>query len=163
MRAEPDVGVADYLRRGGGTQLLADMAKPSFVPNVWVVPAGEDVGNPGELLRPDTDLIANAATLADIVIIDAGPLLAVNEGATLAPLVDAVVLVARAGQTSINSARRASEMVARMEAPVSGSVLIGVSASELGNGYYYGNASAKAQTNGHKPQAFPKQPQVLRG
>ena len=162
MQAEPDVGIADLVRHGGDVSALAEMAKPSFVPNVWVVPAGKAVGNPGELLRPDTTLISMAATLADVVIIDVGPLLAVNEGATLAPLADAVVLVARAGQTSVDAARRASELVARVEAPVSGSVLVGVSASELGASYYYGGYSAKAATNGYKSGTFPKQPQVVR-
>jgi capsular exopolysaccharide synthesis family protein len=163
LKAEAGIGVADYLRHGGGARALAEMARPSFVPNVWVVPAGKAVGNPGELIRPDTDLVTVASTLADIVIVDAGPLLAVNEGATLAPLVDATVLVARAGLTTTESARRASDLVARIEAPVSGSVLVGVSTSELGSRYYYGNYGTKAQTNGHKPQAFPQQPQVLRG
>lgn len=169
MGADPDVGVADFLRRGGDAQLLVELAKPSFVPNVWVVPAGEAVGNPGELLRPDTDLLELAATIADVVIVDVGPLLAVNEGATLAPLVDALVLVARAGRTTIDAARRAAELAARVEMPVSGSVLVGVRASEMGGRYYYGKYGSRSVTNGarsavngHAPKTFPKQPQVVR-
>lgn len=163
MQAEPDVGVADFLRTGGDAQALVELAKPSFVPNVWVVPAGEAVGNPGELLRPDTNLLSLAATLTDVVIVDVGPLLAVNEGATLAPLVDALVLVARAGQTTVDAARRAAELAARIEAPVSGSVLVGVRASEMGGRYYYGGYGNRSVTNGHASKTFPRQPQVVRG
>lgn len=163
MRAEPAAGVADFLRSAGAAQTLVDLARPSFVPNVWVVPAGEAVGNPGELLRPDTSLLTLAATLADVVIVDVGPLLAVNEGATLAPLADAVVLVARAGNTTDGACRRAADLLARVEAPVVGSVLVGVSAGELGGRYYYGGYGNKSATNGHTPKTFPRQPQVVRG
>lgn len=144
--ADSGPGVSDYLRSGDRAAALVDLARPSAIHNVWVVPSGESVGNPAELVGPDTSLLRDAAEVADIVIVDVGPLLAVNDGATLAPQADAVVVVARHGQTTMEAARRTSELLARVEAPLAGVALVGVDAAQLGSHYYYsGNHSA---TNG---------------
>ncbi len=133
-------GVTEYLLADGSLR-LEDLAQETSIPGVWLVTAGKSTSHPAGLLGPDTKLLEVAAALADVVLIDVGPLLAVNEAATLAPRVDAVVLTARSGRTSEDSARRSTELLSRIEAPVLGVTLIGMPRSELGSSYHYPAAS----------------------
>lgn len=166
LGADRGTGVSDYLRSGPQGPPLVELARPSSIRNVWVVPSGEAVGNPAELLGPDTSLLHDAAQLADIVLVDVGPLLAVNDGATLAPQVDAVVVVARHGQTTVDAARRTSELLARVEAPLAGVALVGVAAAELSSPYHhYGYAktpSSNGSRNGTASKEHPQRPRVVR-
>ena len=106
------------------------------MPGVRVVTNGTFVDNPGELIGPDQDLISQARVLADIVIVDAGPVLAVNDPSALVPQSDAVVVVSRSGKTTEDAAQRAAELLARMEAPVVGVALTGVPRGSSGQPYY---------------------------
>jgi Mrp family chromosome partitioning ATPase len=74
--------------------------------------------------------------LADVVIIDAGPLLSVNDPIALMPHVDSVVLVARAGRTTAEIASRTAELLKRAGAPVVGVSLTGVTSSASSQPYY---------------------------
>lgn len=78
-----------------------------------------------------------AAQLADIVILDAPPLLVANDSAELAGAADATVLLVRAGRTRRDSAVRGAGVLRRIEAPVVGAVLIGVEHGALGGFYGY--------------------------
>lgn len=128
-------GIAEHLA-DPEAHPLRDLARETAIPGVWLVTAGQGGGTAG-LVRPDTTLLEDAAALADVVLIDVGPLLSVNEGATLAPKVDAVVLVARSGRTTADAARRSTELLARIEAPLLGVALVGMPRSELGSSYHY--------------------------
>lgn len=129
-------GVTEYLTRGQRRPPLAGLAQPTEVPGVQIVPNGTLVDNPGELIGPEQDLVSAARELADVVIIDAGPVLAVNDPAALMPQVDAVVVTARSGQTRVDSAARAVELLTRMDAPVVGLALVGVPRHSSGQPYY---------------------------
>lgn len=149
LSVEPGPGLSEYLRMGDRRPALEDLAKPTMVPNVWVIPSGQAIGNPAELLAPDSGLLRDAAQLADVVLVDAGPLLMVSEPATLASQVDTVILVSRVGATTIDAAHRATELLARVQAPVSGVAMVGVTASELGiRAYGYYGDGGPATTNG---------------
>ena len=68
-------------------------------------------------------MIDEARTLADVVIIDAAPMLAANDATDITPFVDSVVLVAQAGRTTAPSAQRAVDLLARLAVPVLGVVV----------------------------------------
>jgi capsular exopolysaccharide synthesis family protein len=140
--AERSPGVSDYLRIAGAS--LADFIQPTNMPGVAILPNGTPVDNPGELLGPDQQLLTHAAKLADVVVVDVGPLLSVNDPAALMPQVDAVALVARSGKTSAEAAYRTSELLARMHAPVTGVVLLGVPRSQSSQPYYAQTRSVPA-------------------
>jgi succinoglycan biosynthesis transport protein ExoP len=82
-------------------------------PNLAFLPAGPPPPNPAELLgsRSMTYLLEQLSRLADIVILDAPPLLAVTDPAVLAAKVDGVVLVASIDQTQRGALRRARAML----------------------------------------------------
>ena len=129
-------GVTEFLTRGVRRPALASLTQETNVPGVEILTNGTFVDNPGELIGPDQDLIAQARQLADIVVVDAGPVLAVNDPSALMPQADAVVVVARSGATTEESATRTAELLARTEAPVVGVALTAVPRSASGQPYY---------------------------
>lgn len=137
FNVDPEPGVTEFLHPGGERPALAALARETPMTGVWVVPAGAPPANPGELVGPEQELISAAAELADIVLVDTGPLLAVNDPAALMPRADAVVVVARSGKTTVDEAARASELLARLEAPVLGVALVGGPAQPGSAGRYY--------------------------
>lgn len=129
-------GTSDYLAGGPSRWSLADYVARTAIDGVLAVPAGTISSNPGELVGPDQELLSAASKLADIVVIDAGPILAVNDPSALLPQVDAVVVVARSGHTTAEAAHRTSELLARLEARLLGVALVGVPRSIIGRRYH---------------------------
>lgn len=148
-------GTSDYLSTAGTPTPLGDLARDTAIDGVWAVPAGTLPSNPGELMGPDQALLAAASELADIVVIDAGPILAVNDPSALLPQVDAVVVVARSGRTTAEAAQRTSELLARLEARVLGVALVGVPRSIIGR-RYHDQYLAKPQPPGRDSLAGPR-------
>jgi hypothetical protein len=72
-----------------------------------------------------------------VVIIDTAPILATNDATELIPAADTVVVVARAGKTSADSAKRTRTLLERLGAPVAGVVLIGSGMGESSYSDYY--------------------------
>lgn len=96
-----------------------------------VLPAGVTPGNPQTALsRPAmAELIIQARSLADVVLIDTAPLGTVNDAITLANLVDGVILVARLNRTTKDSARRALRALRNLEITLPGVIVTDVEAA----------------------------------
>jgi capsular exopolysaccharide synthesis family protein len=153
----PTVHLAFGLQRGPGlTDLitdpalsgnLVDLVHPTSVPGVSLVHGGSSVENAAELVATKgAHLLAQARSLADVVIMDTAPLLVVSDGAELLPEVDAVVLVARVHRTTRDGARRTFELLDRADIPVLGVVLVGTEGpgvSFYGRHYGYGPTNAR--------------------
>jgi len=97
--------------------------QPSRVPNVARLSLRPFVGNSGQLVTAAPAIMAAAREIADAVIIEVPPLLAVHHGEALVHAVDVVVVVGECGATTISHARRAGDLLRRMGAPVLGVVL----------------------------------------
>jgi Mrp family chromosome partitioning ATPase/capsular polysaccharide biosynthesis protein len=123
-RSKP--GVSDYLAAMTGRGGLRPLVQETRVRGVSLVAGGTRVANPAELTGVEPELVEGARDLADIVLIDAGPVLTVNDPAALIPLADAVLIVARSGHTTAETALRTSEVLAGLQAPLVGVALIGV-------------------------------------
>ena len=110
------------------------------------IPAVELISNvvdnedalPTEVIAAQRSIIRKAMTRYDLIIIDTAPLLATNDAVDLLDLVDDVVLVARAGKTTMQAADRASEILERRKAHVLGVVITDVDARNSTDYYYYG-------------------------
>jgi Mrp family chromosome partitioning ATPase len=70
------------------------------------------------------DLVAAAGRLADVVLIDAPPVLVTHDAGRLSPLVDSVVLLCELGRVTTREARLAVEALRRVGAPLQGVVLV---------------------------------------
>jgi succinoglycan biosynthesis transport protein ExoP len=123
---------------------------PSQVERLSILPAGERVPNPPELLGSQRlrDILNDLAGKADVVIIDSPPVLQVTDAAILAQAVDGVLLVIDAGETAQDVARRAAESLQQVGAHLIGVVLNKVP-TRRGGGYYY---YQKYYDDGHEKQ-----------
>ncbi|MDQ1446627.1 MAG: tyrosine-protein kinase [Acidimicrobiaceae bacterium] len=134
--------IAELSRNGkapGSAQAhLAGALVQTRVPNLTLLPAGARPPNPAELLnsRRMGEVLTAVADVADVVIIDTPPLLAVTDAAVLAARADGVVLVAALGETHRDAAQRARAILTSTNARVLGVV---VNKSGAGrSGYYAG-------------------------
>jgi capsular exopolysaccharide synthesis family protein len=132
-------GLTEALRsQPDGHTIVNGQGWRTAMPNVRLVPSGLVPEKPGELLASPLmrQVIAEARGVADIVIIDTAPILAASDATHLFPLVDAVVVVGRAGRTTALAAQRTSELLLRLGAPVVGAALNGSTEAALPRGYY---------------------------
>jgi len=99
---------------------------------VYVMPTGPVIGNPGELLSTEemAMVIRRARKWADIVLIDAPPVLAAADASVLGTYADGVLLVMSAGQTLRAQATEAKEQLQAAGARVLGAVMFGASESQ---------------------------------
>ena len=81
--------------------------------------------------------LAEARSKADVVLLDTAPILAGVEASYLMGKVDSVLLVARAGRTSRELARRTGEVLRQLGSPVVGVALNGSRDVLMPRGYYY--------------------------
>ena len=73
-------------------------------------------------------MLAAIGAVADVVLIDAPPVVAVADATILAARVDGVLLVVDSGRTRRDTARRATEQLQRVGARLLGAVLTNVKA-----------------------------------
>ncbi len=121
-----------------GTQELAEAVQETPVPGLSLLASGPIPPNPAEMLGAQrmTDLLEKMKAQWDLVIVDTPPVLAVADASILAPRLDGVILVVRAGQVSYPQAKRAKEALDAVKARMLGTVVDGVQ-SQGRDGYYY--------------------------
>ncbi|MCG3210847.1 MAG: putative tyrosine-protein kinase YveL [Anaerolineae bacterium] len=116
----------------GFTNLFKDeaaLANPPLqaVPNtsLKVLPSGPLPPIPGQLLASQKigAVIAKLASLAEVVIFDAPPIVTVNDASLLASNVDGVLLVVRAGGTKRDHVKAAKDRIEKVNARLVGAVL----------------------------------------
>lgn len=111
--------------------------------NLAVLTSGPVPPNPSELLISThaREVIEHIATQVDFTIIDTAPLLPVTDGAEIATIADATLVVARSGKTTRDQSARAIEALARVgERPVGvilNMITRGRGGNDYGSGYYY--------------------------
>lgn len=132
----------DVLDRLAVRELVEVSLEATGVENLYLLPAGVTPPNPAELLgsRRMDDLLAELSSIADVVILDTPPLLAVTDAAVVAAKADGLVLVAALHETRRGGLRRVKATLDGTPARVLGTVLNKVEASSSYYGYsgYYG-------------------------
>lgn len=127
-------GITDYLL---GKASLGDIIKKVAGLNLWVMPAGEAVLNPLELLnlKEVKQMLDTLPSLFNWVILDSPPLLFAADANLVATLCHGTVLVVRIGATTIDSVTRAMQSLC--ENNVLGIVVNGARRGELYSKYTY--------------------------
>lgn len=118
---------------------VTSFLQPTDVPGLRLLTSGPIPPNPTELLGSQrmAQLMQALHQEADMVIVDSPPVLSVADAAILANAADGVVLVADAGRTRREMARRAKESLERAGANLLGMVLNRMTRQTSGYYYYY--------------------------
>jgi capsular exopolysaccharide synthesis family protein len=135
-------GLSSYLI---GKIQLSDAIKMSSIQNIWILPSGPIPPNPAEIINSSRmkELLHNAKHDFDIIILDSPPLLAAIDTVVLSSIIDAVVLVVRAGKTTNNAFLRAHEELKKARSNLIGVVINETELSRSGyylKDYYHGGA-----------------------
>jgi Mrp family chromosome partitioning ATPase/capsular polysaccharide biosynthesis protein len=101
------------------------------VTNVLTDPAS----NPAQVLAAQRQVVAAARGRFDVILLDTAPLLTANDAVELVSSADLVLLVARVGITRSDTAERSMALLTRLDVPLAGVILMGVSSAT--NDYYY--------------------------
>jgi capsular exopolysaccharide synthesis family protein len=128
--------LADVL--AGSAKVDEALSPVPETPILSVLPAGQAVPNPGELVCSDAmrTIIQELRQKFHYVVIDAPPVLPFADARAIAPLVDGVLFVGRSGITPRVAMQRSLELLAEVHsAPVLDIVLNGADLNFLGYGY----------------------------
>ena len=141
-----DVGLTSVLI--GKTSLDAVLQNAGM--NLAVVTSGPIPPNPSELISSEAfrHTLQEAAARADVVIVDTAPLLPVADGAQIAALADATLLVVRAGKTTRDQIRQAVESLGRVDVVPVGAVL-SMAQRRRGSDYPYYYAEYRPRPTSH--------------
>lgn len=123
-------GLSDYLR--GEADEYAIIQK-GMSENLFLVPGGNLVANPSELLLSDRmkQLLSTVTPVFDWIILDSPPTLPVHDASVIADMVDGVLFVIRAGSTDV-------EIVERTAGEFQGKNLLGVVLNQVQKRDSYG-------------------------
>ncbi len=149
--APNDIGLSDYLAGTGELHAIMQRCSESHgngsngspdLANLFFVPTGSHHDNASELITNQRikDLISTASGWFDWILIDSPPALVFADAVDLARAADAVLLVVRGAQTTLDVAQRA-------QASFANSRILGVVLNDIKNpprresyydNYYYG-------------------------
>jgi Mrp family chromosome partitioning ATPase len=139
-------GITDYLQ---GKIALHQAMRRVGDTNLYIMPAGEAVINPLELLnlKEVKQMLDRLPSLFNWVILDSPPLLFAADASLLSTLCHGTVLVVRIGATTVESITRAMQSLCRNN--VLGIIVNGARRRELYSRYtYYNSYSPDPTTEG---------------
>lgn len=118
---------------------VAELIQDTDIDNLQVLTSGPIPPNPSELLGSAKmrEIISEAKRLADIVIIDAPPTVAVTDACVLAAKVDGIVLVLNSQAIRPEMAQKAKELLTKANGHILGVILNRVEIEEEHAYYYY--------------------------
>jgi len=138
-------------RNKGVTNILVDdspaetFLQETEIDNLRILPSGPIPPNPSELLSSSkmVELFTELKELADIVLIDAPPTIAVTDAAVMATKVDGIVLVIDSTSVRPEMAQKAKDLLIKANGHILGVILNRVEIEEehAYYYYYYGNES----------------------
>jgi polysaccharide biosynthesis transport protein len=129
-----------------------------------LMPPGPAPPSPAELLDSERarELFASFAQTYDTVVIDSPPVLPVTDAQVLSRAADAVLFVVAHGETSKRSLARAIELLGQVDAPLVGTVLNVVPASEGYGGQAYRYDTYKSRSERRRQREAGAGPRVGR-
>ena len=102
-----------------------EAVRETTVGGLFIVPAGDEVGNPSELLDSDslTSLLEGFSQRFDLIVLDCPPVMAVADAAIVANAASSVLFVIGSGTTHRDVAQMAIERLISVQAKLVGVVL----------------------------------------
>ncbi len=144
-------GLANVL---AGDADLTDALQQGGVPGLTVLPARSGTGEPGSLVAGPNmvKVLEELEAAADLVIIDAPPVLPYAEAAELAAIADAALLVARYRKTNVDDLQQARATLAQVGTTVLGVVINGVPERDRAAVVAATQAATAATSSASKPE-----------
>lgn len=136
FRVAREPGLSDVL---GGRCAFAAAVRDTAVERLLLLTMGRSSAAPAELLGATgmRTLVAQTSRDYDVIVLDAPPVLAAADASVLAPLVDATIVVLRAGKTNEEEAQHAIRQLWSVGAKLAGAVLNDQDATIRSYGGYY--------------------------
>jgi len=136
FRVPNDFGLADVLR--DDASMVACM-KTTPVENLALMTAGSNIDNPWALLRSARlgRLLEDLKQVADYVLVDVPSAIVFADAATVASIVDSVLVVVRANESPRGSEFQVKGLLDKANANILGVVLNDVPAEEVDSCHYY--------------------------
>jgi tyrosine-protein kinase Etk/Wzc len=134
---ENAAGLTEILRSASAPD---DCVLPELHPNLWVLPAGTSVRNPGDIFtRPELGrLLQWAVSNHDYVVIDSAPLLLVSDAGEIAKYVDQTLFVVRQNEATTSDVLETLGTLRRAGCSTPSLVFNSYAPSSLRYGYRYG-------------------------
>ncbi len=125
-------GLTSWLLNGG-----EPVIQKTQIERLQILPAGPPTNSPAALLSQKRveNALATLRGMADYILCDAPPVLAVTDAALWASKVDGVVLLLNAGGTKREHAQRAQSLLEKVQARIIGAVLLNVDKEVAMTGY----------------------------
>ena len=139
--------VFDVPNQKGLSSYLAGNSEPVFteIPqeNLRLMTSGPIPPDPSELLGSKRleELIVKLRKIFDVIILDSPPLLSVSDALILSKLSDGVLIVARAGQTNYEIARKGIKQLRDVKAHITGLIINDADLKKDAYDYYSGYGS----------------------
>jgi capsular exopolysaccharide synthesis family protein len=107
---DPSPGLVDYLL---DDRSLEAIFRPTSLDNLYILPSGGPITNPGRLLRSNqmVTAIETMRETHDIVILDLSAILVNSDALPLTDLADGVIFVVRAGVTPTNLVNKSLRLI----------------------------------------------------
>jgi non-specific protein-tyrosine kinase len=138
--AENDKGLSDFFVQ---SQLqVSDWTQETPQQGLSLICSGPLPPNPSELLGSQKmkDIFGALLETSDMVFLDAPPILSVTDATVLAPIVDAVLIVVRPGETHSSALRQTVDQLRQVNANLIGFVVNGIGVNKGSSyNYYYRN------------------------
>jgi len=119
---------------------LESFIHPTEVENLFLLPSGSHISNPGLLLSSEKmgKLIKELTQQQyDMLIFDSPPLVSVADAVMLSTEIDATLLVIHSGKTKRQIAEQGKELLENVDANIIGAVLNNIDYSKQYGSYYY--------------------------
>jgi Mrp family chromosome partitioning ATPase len=149
--------LADRAEMSVDRMSVDDIVQATDEPHLWVAAGGRPTNEVGGRLDAAREVIAEAAARGGTVLVDSSPLRVSNDPIDLLSAVDEVILVVRAGRTTVKSLQDTIELLDMHHAPTLGIVLIGTLATRemyaYYHSYYYSTEESRRGRKGGTPPA----------
>ncbi len=136
-----------------GREKIKELITPvEAVSNLELLTCGVNPPNPAELLGSERmkELLEEARQEYEMILIDTPPVIAVTDPSVLARYVDGVVVVVKTAATQRSAAMMAAEQLRRVNAPILGVLLNGITTTNFYGSFYYQKYYYYYTTDGEK-------------
>jgi capsular exopolysaccharide synthesis family protein len=156
FRLDNTIGVTNVLT---GEVSPRQALRTTDIENLQLLGSGPIPHNPAELLASDAmkSLLEKLREVADFVLIDAPPVIAVADPIAMVPLIDGVLFVADAKTSTRGMVEQACRQLNQVNANLSGAILNNCDAVRSDDYYYYYGTQSYAgeSTSGKKMDRIP--------